>query len=336
VKAVALQGGFGIDCLTPVELPEPVPGPHQVLVRVRAASLNYRDLLVVQGSYNPKLRLPLIPLSDGAGDVVSVGSEVSRLRPGDRVAGAFFQGWTDGPLSEAAARSALGAGGPGLLAEYVALDETGVVPVPAHLTDEEAATLPCAAVTAWNALAGTGGLRPGETVLTLGTGGVSLFALQFARLAGARVIVTSSSDAKLERALALGASAGVNYRSTPDWEVPARELAGEAGVDLVVELGGAGTFARSVRVLRHGGRLALIGVLAGGMGEINLTPVLMKAIRVEGIYVGSRAHFEAMNRAVVLHGLHPVIDRVFPFAEVREALRYMQRGDHFGKIVLRW
>jgi NADPH:quinone reductase-like Zn-dependent oxidoreductase len=326
---------FGIDALALAERPEPRPGPGEVLLKMRAASLNYRDLMVVKGAYNPRLRMPLVPLSDGVGEVVEVGEGVTRVKGGDRVAGAFFQGWADGELTEDKARTALGGAVDGVLAEYVILHQEGVVPIPEHLSEEAAATLPCAAVTAWNALITQGGLRPGETVLIQGTGGVSLFALQFARLAGARVIATSSSDEKLERARELGADEGINYRTTPDWDERARELTGGRGVDHVVEVGGAGTLGKSLRAVRMGGRISMIGVLSGG-GEVNPVPILMKSIRVQGIYVGSRAMFEAMNGAMALHHLRPVMDRVFPFSEARDALRYMESAAHFGKICLRF
>jgi NADPH:quinone reductase-like Zn-dependent oxidoreductase len=301
---------------------------------MRAWSLNYRDLLVVKGQYNPRLRLPMVPLSDGVGEVAALGDGVTRVPAGERVAGAFMPGWVAGDLTEAKAKSALGGGGTGMLAEYVVLPEEGVVPVPRHLSDEEAACLPCAGVTAWHALVPAGRVKAGDVVLTQGTGGVSLFALQFARLLGARVIVTSSSDAKLDRARRMGASDGINYKSTPEWGRAARELTGDAGVDHVVELGGAGTFGESLRAARMGGHVSLIGVLSGG-GQVNPLPVLMKNVRVQGIYVGSREMFEAMNRAVALHGLRPVVDRAFPFAEAREALRYLESAAHFGKIALR-
>jgi NADPH:quinone reductase-like Zn-dependent oxidoreductase len=335
MKAVELRDTFGIDSLAVVERPDPRPGPGQVLLRMRAFSLNYRDLLVVKGQYNPKLRLPLVPLSDGVGEVAAVGDGVTRVKVGDRVAGLFMQRWTAGPLTDAAARSALGGGGlDGVLAEQVVLDQDGVIPVPAHLTDEEAATLPCAALTAWHALITEGRLKPGDTVLTQGTGGVSLFAVQFARLAGARVIATSSSDAKLRRVRELGASDGINYKTNPDWEERVRELTGGVGVDHVVEVGGAGTLGKSLRAVRTAGTISLIGVLSGG-GQVNPMPILMKSVRVQGIYVGSREMFEAMNRAVALHQLRPVVDRVFPMAEIKEALRYLESGSHFGKVCLR-
>jgi NADPH:quinone reductase-like Zn-dependent oxidoreductase len=335
MKVFLIRDSFGLDSLTVAERPEPRPGFGQVLLRMRAWSLNYRDLLVVKGQYNPKLRLPLVPLSDGVGEVVALGEGVTRVKAGDRVAGLFMQKWLAGELTEAKAKSSLGGGGvEGLLAEQVVLDQDGVVSVPAHLADEEAATLPCAAVTAWHALVAEGGVKAGDAVLTQGTGGVSLFSLQFARLAGARVLITSSSDAKLERAVRLGASDGINYKTTPDWEERVRERTGGAGVDHVIELGGAGTLGKSLRAVRTGGRVSLIGVLTGG-GQVNPLPILMKNVRVQGIYVGSREMFEAMNRALALHQLRPVVDRVFPFAEAREALRYLESGAHFGKVCIR-
>jgi NADPH:quinone reductase-like Zn-dependent oxidoreductase len=335
MKVVEMRDKFGLDSLTVTEKPEPRPGSAQVLIKMRAWSLNYRDLLMVKGLYNPKLRFPFVPLSDGVGHIAAVGEGVSRVKVGDRVAGIFMQRWLCGDVNEAKARTALGGGGEGMLAEHVVLHEDGVVHVPEHLTDEEAATLPCAAVTSWHALISEGNLKAGDSVLVQGTGGVSIFALQFARLSGARVLATSSSDAKLERALRLGASDGINYKTTPDWEEKARELTGGSGVDHVVEVGGAGTFAKSLRAVRMNGRIYLIGILSGGGGQVNPTPILMKNARVQGIYVGSREMFEAMNRAIALHKLRPVVDRVFGFEEIRQALQHMESGAHFGKICLK-
>jgi NADPH:quinone reductase-like Zn-dependent oxidoreductase len=334
MKVYEIQNSFGLDSLTVAERPVPKPGPGQVLLRMKAWSLNYRDLLVVKGQYNPRLKLPLIPFSDGAGEVVEVGEGVTRVQAGDRVAGGFMPGWVEGGLTDAKGKTALGGGGDGMLAEFVLLPAEGVVKVPPHLSDEEAATLPCAAVTAWHALVTAGGIHAGDTVLIQGTGGVSLFALQFARLAGAAVIATSSSDAKLARILQMGAVHGINYRTNPDWEKKVLELTGGVGVDHVVEVGGAGTLPRSLKAVRTGGIISLIGILSG-VGEFNPLPILMKSIRVQGIYVGSRQMFEDMNRAVALHQLKPVIDRVFPFDQAREALRHMESGSHFGKIVIR-
>lgn len=334
MQVFQVQTAFGLDNLKRVEQPEPQPRAGQVLLKMRAWSLNYRDLLVIKGLYNPKLPLPLVPFSDGVGEVVAVGDSVRRVKTGDRVAGCFMQKWLSGPITEPEARSTLGGGGTGMLAEYVVLDQEGVVPVPAHLSDEEAAALPCAAVTAWHALVDSGRVKAGDSVLVLGTGGVSIFALQFARLHGASVIATSSSDAKLERAAQLGAGHGINYKTHPDWEKQVRLLTADAGVDHVVEVGGAGTLPRSLKAVRMGGHIAMIGVLSGG-GECSPMPILMKSIRVQGIYVGSRQMFEEMNRAIALHQMRPVVDRVFPFAEAPQALRYMESGSHFGKICLR-
>ncbi len=334
MKTYEIQSDAGIDSLTLVERPEPQPGWGQVLIRVRATSLNYRDLIVVQGGYGNKEKLPLIPMSDGAGEVVAVGEGVTRVKVGSRVAGIFFQDWIAGALTKEKMNSALGGAIDGLLTEYAVLSQDGLVLLPDHLSYEEGATLPCAAVTAWHALVTKGSVTAGETVLVLGTGGVSIFALQFAKLHGARVIVTSSSDAKLERAKELGASEVINYKSTPNWEERVYELTARNGVDHVVEVGGAGTLEKSIRAVRVGGRISLIGVLTGGAGEVNPMPVLMKSLTVQGIYVGSREMFEAMNQAIALHQLKPVIDRIFPLTEAQEAYRYMKSAAHFGKIVI--
>jgi NADPH:quinone reductase-like Zn-dependent oxidoreductase len=334
MKVYEIAGGFGLDALRLADRPDPAPGRGEVLLKVRAASLNYRDLLVVKGVYNPKMNLPRIPVSDAVGEVVAVGADVTRVAVGQRVAGLFMPQWLEGELTDAKARTALGGSVDGLLAEYAVLDQESVVAVPGHLSDEEAATLPCAAVTAWNGLVASGSVRPGDSVLVQGTGGVSLFALQFARLAGARVIATSSSEEKLARVRALGASDGINYRTTAEWGEQARQLTGGRGVDHVIEVGGAGTLAQSLRAVRTGGHVALIGVLSG-YGQFNPLPILMKGVRISGIYVGSRDMFEAMNRAVALHQLRPPVDRVFPFAAAPDAFRYMESAAHFGKIVIR-
>ncbi len=334
MRVFEIKDTFGIDNLVLSERPEPSPGHGQIIVKVRAVSLNYRDILVIKGLYNPKIPLPLIPFSDGAGDVVYVGDGVKRIKIGDRVAGIFMQNWLAGKVSEAKTKPALGGDVDGMLAEYVVLHEDGVVQIPEHLTYEEAATLPCAAVTAWHAVI-ENELKPGESILSLGTGGVSLFALQFARMAGARVIITSSSEEKLARARKLGATDCINYRSVPDWSGQVRVLTNGTGVDLVVEVGGAGTLPQSLRAVRTGGRISLIGVLSGTAGEFNPLPIIMKNIRMQGIFVGSREMFEAMNRAISIHQLHPVVDRVFPFEETKEALRYMESAAHFGKICIR-
>jgi len=334
VRAFEIQS-FGLEGLKRTDRPEPVPGAGQVRLRVRAASLNYRDLLMVEGRYDPRLRLPLVPLSDAAGEIDAVGSEVDGLRVGDRVATLLNQRWDAGEPTREKVRPALGGPLDGVLAEQVVLPERGVVPIPSHLTDEEAATLPCAGLTGWNAVVGHGGTRPGDTVLVLGTGGVALFALQFARLLGARVIVTSSSDGKLARARELGAWRTLNYAADPDWDARVHELTGGRGADVVVEVGGARTLPRSLRSVRLGGRVCLIGVLSGHAGELDLRPILMKQVTVQGILVGSRESFEQMNRAVEAAGLHPVVDRVFDFEAAPEAFRYLAEGQHFGKICVR-
>ena len=334
MKAYELQATGSLDGLRLVNRPQPQPAHGQIIVRVRAASLNYRDLIVMHGAYG-RVSLPLIPLSDGAGEVVAVGDGVTHWQPGDRVAGTFFQEWLAGPVTAESTKTALGGGSTtGMLAEFVALSEHGAVHVPEHLSFEEAATLPCAAVTAWNSLVDQGCVKAGETVVLLGTGGVSLFGLQIAKLQGARAIITSSSDEKLARATALGADATINYRTTPDWEKKVLELTDGHGADHVLEVGGAGTFAKSLRSTRVGGHVALIGVLAGVASELRVTDILMKSLRVNGIYVGSRAMFESLNRAVTQHKLKPVIDRAFPFAEARAAYEHLQSGKHFGKVVI--
>jgi NADPH:quinone reductase-like Zn-dependent oxidoreductase len=317
-----------------VERPDPEPAPGHVVVRMRAASLNYRDLLVLRGSYGGTAATRIVPISDGAGEVVAVGRGVTRFVVGVRVAGIFMQSWLDGPLREPHWASALGGARDGVLAEQVVLHEDGLVPIPAHLSFAQAATLPCAAVTAWNALFETRRVAVGETVLVQGTGGVSIFALQLARAAGARVIVTSSSDAKLERARALGASATINYRTTPEWGEAARRLTGGRGVDHVVEVGGAGTLDQSLQAVRVGGSVTMVGVLTGGSGQVKTSALLLKNVQLAGIYVGSRAMFESLNRALEEHAIVPVIDKTLPFDGAAAAYRYLESGAHFGKVVI--
>jgi NADPH:quinone reductase-like Zn-dependent oxidoreductase len=323
---------FGIENLTLDDAPEREPGPGEVLVRMKALSLNYRDLLVVRGQYDPKLSFPLQPLSDGAGEVIAVGEGVTRWKSGDRVAGIFMQGWIEGGPSEEKAKTALGAAIPGVAAQQVLFDQEGLVAIPDHLSFEEAATLPCAAVTVWHALFTSGKLAPGETVLTQGTGGVSIFAVQFARMTGARVFATSSSDEKLARVAELGASETINYRSIPEWGREIRQQTNRIGVDHVVEVGGAGTLSQSLNAVRMGGHVALIGVLTGG--EVNPVPILFRNIKVQGIFVGSREMFEDMNAAITEAKMKPVIGETFGFDDLPKALRRMESATHFGKIVL--
>lgn len=323
---------FGIDSLEFVERPTPDPGPGEVLVAVRAVSLNFRDLMMVKGLYNPKMRLPRIPCSDGAGEVVAVGEGVTAWKPGDRVAAIFMQNWLDGPLTANRAKGALGGDIDGMLADFVVLKESGLVALPEHLSFQEAATLPCAAVTAWNALA-AGDLKPGGAVLIQGTGGVSIFALQFARMRGLRVIGVSSSNEKLKRAAEMGLDAGLNYRDNPEWDRWAVEQTGGEGVDLVVEVGGSGTLARSLKAIRAVGTVAQVGVLAGAAEPVAIPLILHKMARIHGIYVGSRQDFIEMNRAVSLAHLRPVGEE-FHWTQAREVLEKMEEGSHFGKLVL--
>lgn len=332
MRAFELRNKTNLESLTLTERSDPRPGPEQVLIQMRSAALNFRDALIINGHYNPNLPLPLIPLSDGVGSVVAVGENVTCLRLGDRVAGVFVQNWLSGELSGSALT--LGADMDGVLAQFVVLHQDGVVRVPEHLTDEEAATLPCAAVTAWNALMVQGALKPGDTVLIQGTGSVSLFALQFACMAGARPIVISSSDEKLKRARQLGAAEGINYKQTPDWDGEVLKLTDGKGVDYVVEVGGAGTLPRSLNAVRVGGQVSLIGILSGISAEISMLPILMKQIRMQGIFVGSRVMFEQMNAAIALHKLKPVVDRVFPFEEAISAIKCLGKGGQMGKICI--
>ena len=334
MRAWQITQEFGIDNLALVDRPDPQPGPGQIVVRVKATSLNYRDLITVKHGGLRGLTLPLVPLSDGAGEVIGVGDGVTRVRTGDRVAGIFFQNWLAGGPDAAHQASALGGALDGMLAEQVVLSEDGVVQIPDYMSYEDAATLPCAAVTAWQSMVSLGNMKAGDTILILGTGGVSIFALQFAVAAGARSIVTSSSDEKLERATALGATHVINYKTTPEWGKKVLELTGGVGVDHVVEVGGAGTLAQSMEATRVGGMIGLIGILAGTDGEVNPIPVLMKSLRLQGVYVGSRAMFEDMNAALATNRIKPVIDRVYPFEEAREALKLMESAAHFGKIVV--
>ncbi|MDH3493672.1 MAG: NAD(P)-dependent alcohol dehydrogenase [Acidobacteriota bacterium] len=325
---------FGIEKLSIAERKMPVPQANEVVVKFHAASLNYRDLMMVKGLYDPKLETPLVPFSDGAGEVVEVGSEVTRWQVGDRVMPTFMQGWIDGEIEYRKAKTALGGDLDGCLREFGAFRETGLVPIPGHLTYEEAATLPCAGVTAWNALKVSGRINKGDRVLLLGTGGVSIFALQFAKNIGAETIITSSSDEKLEMASTLGANHTINYKTNPDWDKEVLEITGKRGVDHVVEVGGAGTLQSSINCVRMGGHVAVIGVLSG-KGEFDPITILMKAVRLQGIFVGSRAMFEEMAELIRDEYIKPVITTVYEFDDARDALTQMESGDHFGKIVVK-
>ncbi|HEY6451454.1 MAG TPA: NAD(P)-dependent alcohol dehydrogenase [Steroidobacteraceae bacterium] len=330
-------GSTTLEGLRRAERAQPQPQLRQILVKMQAASLNYRDLMIARGQYfGGAVSANTVPLSDGAGEVAAIGAGVTRFRVGDRVASTFFRGWVDGrpppgPLVALGAPPA-----DGVLCDFAVFDEQDAVAVPAHLSAEQAATLPCAGLTAWHGLIENGRVAPGETVLVMGTGGVSMFALQFARLAGARALVISSSDQKLERASALGAQGCINYRTTPEWEAEVLRLTQGRGVDHVIEVGGAGTLGRSIAALAPGGRIQLIGVLTGRGGEpANPYGLLGKQASIQGVYVGSRGQFERMNAAIAGHRLEPVVDRVFPFDEAAAAYRFLEQGAHFGKVVIR-
>jgi len=332
MRAAQLSGAFGFDEVKIQEAHERPLGPGEVRIRVEAVSLNYRDLLVAKGLYAKRLPLPLTVCSDCVGVVTETSHGLTRVKPGDRVSPCFMPEWISGEVTDAAARGALGAFADGVLAETIVMKESGLVHVPSNLSAEEAATLPCAGVTAWHALAERCGVKAGDTVLVIGTGGVSLFALQIARLHGARVVAISSNGEKLERARALGAWDGINYSQTPDWDAELKKR----GIvpDHVIEVGGAATLAKSIKCVRMSGNIALIGNVSGG-GETNIIPAFMKNLRLHGIFVGSRDMFEALNRAVAAHELKPAIDRVFGFEEFAVAMRHMESGAHFGKVVLR-
>jgi NADPH:quinone reductase-like Zn-dependent oxidoreductase len=326
---------FGLENLVAAERPTPTPQPHEVVVRLRAVSLNFRDLLLVRGHYNPKLKFPRVPLSDGAGEVAEVGSAVTAWKPGDRVVIPFMPDWIEGAPAPAKSATALGGDVDGLLREFAAVRADALLPIPAHLSFEEAAALPCAGVTAWNGLFVSGSLQPGQTLLLQGTGGVSLFGLQFGLAAGATIILTSSDEAKLTRARALGAHHTINYRANPDWDKQVLEITGGRGADLTLEVGGGDTLGRTLRATRVGGEVSVIGVLSGIESKLNIGPVLHRSLTLHGIYVGSREMFGQMNRAIERQQLRPVIDQVFPFAEAVAAFRHLDSGRHFGKVVIR-
>lgn len=332
MRQATIDNAFGIENIVWREVADPQPGPGQVLVSMRAASLNYRDYLVAMGRYNPKMPLPRVPLSDGAGEVIGLGTGVTRFALGDRVAGSFMQSWLSGPYRDEYGKSALGGAIDGVLAEQIVFGETGLIAVPSHLSFEEAATLPCAGVTAWNALFENGAIRAGDTVLVQGSGGVSVFALQFAKAAGARVIATSSHLEKMEKLRSLGADWVLNYKETPEW---GKAIAKAGGVDHVVEVGGAETLEQSLIAVRGGGKVSVIGILSGVSASLNIAPILHKHLRIQGIYVGSHSMFESMNRALTQNQMRPVIDSVYEGAQIQEALRFMESAGHFGKIVIR-
>lgn len=333
MKRYLLDSTHGLDGLKLEEVETPAPGRGEVLVRIRANSLNFRDNIMLRGGYPRNQQNPVVPLSDMAGEVTAIGDKVARFKTGDRVAANFMRDWTGGALSERVLWSSYGGGIDGFLSEYAVVPESALVHIPEHLSFEEASTLPCAALTAWNALTAAG-TRAGDTVLLLGTGGVSIFGLQFARALGARAIITTSNDEKGRRARELGASDVINYRQHPDWHNEVRRLTQGAGVDHILEVGGAGTLERSLQSVRPGGTISLIGLLQGAEKEPSVLPALLNAITIRGIYVGSVEMFEAMNRAVAVNGIRPEIDRVFPFTEARAAYEHLASQKHLGKVVI--
>jgi NADPH:quinone reductase-like Zn-dependent oxidoreductase len=332
IKAYELHPEDGFDALRLVERPAPALGPGQVRVRVRAVSLNHRDLTLARMAKKRSKRV--VPASDGAGEVVEVGASVTRLAAGDRVAANFFPTWVDGPFLEEHHANALGGSIDGMLAEEVVLPETAWVKIPARYSFEQAATLPCAGVTAWHALFEGGNLRPGGSILVQGSGGVSIFSLQLARAAGARVIATSSSPEKRARLEQMGAAHTIDYRAEPRWGEAARAATGGRGVDVAVEVGGAGTFDQSIKALRFGGTMSILGVLTGTQGPVDTYSIFHKNARVYGVYVGSAAMFQSLFRALDAAAVEPIIDRVFPFAETRAAYEHLASGQHFGKVVI--
>lgn len=333
MKAMVLEA-LGLDNLKLKEVPDPRPGPGEVLVRIRAASLNFRDLLVVDGRYGSRQRSSnLIPLSDGAGDVLEVGPGVRAWKPGDRVVGAFFPDWLSGPPNELLMRRDIGGMEDGVACELRVFRSDALAAVPSSLSYVEAATLPCAAVTAWNAVRTHGNVGPEHAVLTQGSGGVALFALQFARAAGARVIATTSTAEKAQRLSTLGARHTINYRDDPEWGKTVRGIC-PRGVDLVVETGGAGTLKQSMRAVKNGGMITLIGVVSGTTAELNLPVASMNSMKLHGIAVGNRDQLQEVLAAMDTNDIRPVIDRVYPLEALPEALRHLQSGQQFGKVCI--
>lgn len=336
MKVFEIRGDWGFDHLQLGSRPDPQPGPDQVLLRMKAASLNFRDLVVPNRGYGAFTgNLPLIPLSDGVGEVIEVGPGVTRVKVGDRVCPCFHQSWIGGALDLERLTRTLGGPVDGTMAELMCLPAEGVVKAPAHLTDEQAATLPCAALTAWSAIVTYDELAPGSRVLVQGTGGVALFALTFAKLLGCHVTVISSSDEKLTKAKVLGADVGINYTTTPEWSKASREITSGRGFDHIVELGGEKTLPQSLRAIRPGGTISMIGVLSGSALSAPLGHVVTRQVRLQGITVGSRDGFEAMMRAIDQHKLVPVVDKVYAFEQLKEAMAALKQGAHFGKLCIR-
>ncbi len=334
MKAYHVHPGKQFDGIVPVERTLPAPGPYEVRVRIRAVALNYRDLMVIRGDYNGGNETPVVPASDGAGDVVEIGDKVTRFKVGDRVATTFFESWIEGRQTPEKSRNAFGGLIDGALAQEIVVSQDSLFKVPDHLDYTEAATLTCAGVTAWNSVFVEGKARPGDSVLLLGTGGVSIWGLQLAKAAGLHAVITSSSDTKLERARALGADATINYTTTPDWHEDVLRATGGEGVEVVVEVGGAGTLKKSLQATRMGGTVAIVGGVSGWGSELDPFQMIRGAKHVTGIYVGSLAMLEDLARFVALHRIKPVVDRVFPFEQARAAYEYLDSGSHFGKVVI--
>jgi len=330
-----LEGGFGLEHLVLREASPPDVGPEQLLLRMAVASLNYRDLLMVRGEYDKKLKLPFVPVSDGVGWVEQCGANVEDFQVGERVCPVVANGWYSNLPERNTLRQTRGGPLDGVLQDYMLINSTDCVRPPALLSDVQAATLPCAALTAFSALFRHGALKPGQFVLTLGTGGVSIFALQFAKALGAKVIVTSHSNEKLERARALGADFVVNYREIPAWGRHIRGLAGGEGVDHVIEVGGPNTLNESLQAVRPGGQISLIGVLGGSLGDVNLLPILMRDVRLQGVFIGPRSSFVEMNHFIEQHQILPIVDKLFELTEIRAAFEHLATGNQFGKVCVR-
>ncbi len=334
MHAYQVDSADGIGAVKKVEIDTPTPGDNEVLVKMKACSLNYRDLLITMGGYVRNDVRPIVPLSDGAGEVIQVGKNVTQFQPGDRVIGNFFQHWENGNIDDAGLNSALGGSINGVLSEYFILNEDCTVKIPEHLSFEEASTLPCAATTAWHALVEVGNIKAGDTILLLGTGGVSIFGLQIAKAKGAKVIITSSSDEKLKRAADMGADHTINYKDTPDWEEQVLSLTNGQGVDNVLEVGGAGTFEKSVASAKVNGTVSVIGILTGLENPTISLMTIFNLLRIQGIYVGSTAMLTDLCDFMAEHKINPVIDKAFDFSESMDAYNHMASAKHFGKIVI--
>jgi NADPH:quinone reductase-like Zn-dependent oxidoreductase len=338
MRVLQIEGAYGLDHLKFAERPDPTPGPGQIVVRMKAVSLNYRDWITVSGVYGGAHKLPLVPFSDGAGVVERIGEGVTRVKPGDRVTSNFFGAtWIGGPPMPHKMAGVLGGPNDGCAQELMLISAEGVTKTPEHMSDVEASCLPCAALTAWRALVVDGALKAGDIALMQGTGGVSIFALQMAKFMGLTTIITSSSDEKLARCKALGADHVINYKTTPEWGGEARKLTGGRGVDLVVEVGGAGTLMESMKAVRQQGHIAIVGIVSGFGGEgLNMLPGMLigNNARIQGLSVGSRENFEDMNRALTQNQSKPIVETVYPWTRAKEAFEDMQAGKHFGKIAL--